>query len=249
MPIAPYVAPSQPSSLEMTLPPITRSPVSKATPFNAITKPSFTLSDVLPPEILAQPKAPATVQVGEPWRDDDSDAAERTIFGAYSNGPALPFQAGEHDGRDPIKVSAPPSASNATNPSDNDSAGMTMFAFSTAPPSSVLPFQSNSLPSADAKAWAEMAEQVEFPTLSRSLVQKARELTSTESYLNAYASLCAELAAAPTDAEATFARYGLVLPEKRKAVDDAWKERLRRDPALYTQWQQFYRAAFERLKR
>ena len=94
-----------------------------------------------------------------------------------------------------------------------------------------------------------MVEQVEFPTLSRTLVQKAREMHSPESDLNVYASLCAELAAVPIDAEATFARYGLVLPERRKAVDDGWKERMRQDPALYGQWQQFYRAAFERLKR
>jgi hypothetical protein len=62
--------------------------------------------------------------------------------------------------------------------------------------------------------------------------------------LEAHAALCAKLALFPTDAELIFARYGLASTEKRKAVDEAWKERLREDPKLYEQWQQLYRTFY-----
>jgi hypothetical protein len=56
-----------------------------------------------------------------------------------------------------------------------------------------------------------------------------------------YASLCAELAVFPEETEGTFWRYGLDTDEKRSAVDAAWKERLRREPAEYEAWQELYR--------
>jgi hypothetical protein len=56
-----------------------------------------------------------------------------------------------------------------------------------------------------------------------------------------YAALCAELAVFPEQAEAIFGRYGLSVPRDRLAVDLAWKERLRRDPADHQQWQARYR--------
>ncbi|WP_170228838.1 hypothetical protein [Polyangium fumosum] len=64
--------------------------------------------------------------------------------------------------------------------------------------------------------------------------------------LEAHAELCAKLAASPDEAERIFARYGLAEPHARKAVDEAWKERLRRDPALYQAWQRLYRMFSER---
>ncbi|MDC3984509.1 hypothetical protein [Polyangium jinanense] len=58
--------------------------------------------------------------------------------------------------------------------------------------------------------------------------------------LERYAALCAELAAARASAEETFARYGLGERDARKAVDDVWKERLARAPALYQEWNRLY---------
>jgi G:T/U-mismatch repair DNA glycosylase len=48
--------------------------------------------------------------------------------------------------------------------------------------------------------------------------------------------LCAELSVFPQSAEALFRRYGLDTAERRSAVDAAWKERLRRDPAEHRAW-------------
>ncbi|WP_437977838.1 hypothetical protein WMF11_14130 [Sorangium sp. So ce295] len=58
--------------------------------------------------------------------------------------------------------------------------------------------------------------------------------------LEQYASLCADLAASPGDAEALFARYGLGRPEERAAVDAFWRDRLARDPAAHRRWQELY---------
>ncbi|WP_437986029.1 hypothetical protein [Sorangium sp. So ce117] len=58
--------------------------------------------------------------------------------------------------------------------------------------------------------------------------------------LEQYASLCADLAASPGDAEALFARYGLGRPEERAAVDAFWRDRLTRDPAAHRRWQELY---------
>ncbi len=64
--------------------------------------------------------------------------------------------------------------------------------------------------------------------------------------LEAYASLCAKLAVSPEDAEQIFERYGLASPDARNAVDEVWKERLRREPKLYEEWQQLYRMFYAR---
>ncbi|MDC0741625.1 hypothetical protein [Polyangium mundeleinium] len=64
--------------------------------------------------------------------------------------------------------------------------------------------------------------------------------------LEAHAELCAKLAASPDDAEQIFAQFGLAEPHARKAVDEAWKERLRKAPALYQEWQRLYRMFSER---
>jgi hypothetical protein len=59
--------------------------------------------------------------------------------------------------------------------------------------------------------------------------------------LDAYAALCAELAARPTDADAIFAAHGLADPRKRHAVDAAWRAHLAHDSAAYARWQDRYR--------
>jgi len=80
----------------------------------------------------------------------------------------------------------------------------------------------------------------------------ARRSSSSEkdvqSDLSTYASLCAELAVFPRDAEAIFAKYGLASKEKRASVDDGWKGRLRADPALYAEWQRLYHESLARAK-
>ncbi|KYF58727.1 hypothetical protein BE08_16215 [Sorangium cellulosum] len=58
--------------------------------------------------------------------------------------------------------------------------------------------------------------------------------------LEQYASLCAELAASPGNAEALFAHYGLGEPGARLAVDRSWRDRLARDPAAHRRWQELY---------
>lgn len=240
--LQPAVLPSTELPHEMT--PIVRSN-STAAPFLAATKPSFSLSDALPPAMLThatKPTAPS-VQVIEAPQHDDDDAATRTTFGVLFSGPALPFQSAGAHPLEPLKAMADAIEHRARDASSDDLAGTTVFASVPVPPSSALPFQAKAPASADAKAWAELAAEIDFPTMPKSLVP------SPESNLETYAALCAELAASPHVAEATFSRYGLSDVARRKAVDDAWKERLRRDPALYARWQQFYRASFERLKK
>jgi hypothetical protein len=61
--------------------------------------------------------------------------------------------------------------------------------------------------------------------------------------LEAYASLCAELAAFPDQSEAIFTRYGLENAQNRRAVDLAWQERLRRSPAELNACQELYQRA------
>lgn len=60
-----------------------------------------------------------------------------------------------------------------------------------------------------------------------------------------YAALCVELAVTPEVRAAIFERYGLGDPAKRAAVDAAWKERLRSNPAEYGQWQEMYGRWYE----
>ena len=61
--------------------------------------------------------------------------------------------------------------------------------------------------------------------------------------LEQYASLCAELAVFPTNAESIFAKYGLAALRDRLTTDLVWQERLRQDPASYRQWQESYKQA------
>ncbi|WP_437314384.1 hypothetical protein [Sorangium sp. So ce385] len=67
--------------------------------------------------------------------------------------------------------------------------------------------------------------------------------------LAAYAALCAELALSPATAEEIFRRYGLGSGEMRSAVDAAWKERLRGDPAERSRWQDIYQRYYAHFAR
>lgn len=59
--------------------------------------------------------------------------------------------------------------------------------------------------------------------------------------LDQYASLCAAIAVFPQRADALFQQYGLSSQEDRPSVDRTWRERLRRDPALYKDWSERYK--------
>lgn len=58
--------------------------------------------------------------------------------------------------------------------------------------------------------------------------------------LEHYASLCAELAVLPGQAEQVFARYGLRDVRRRRQVDQWFQAHLRRDPRQYAAWQRLY---------
>ncbi|WP_437959716.1 hypothetical protein WME76_08745 [Sorangium sp. So ce119] len=137
------------------------------------------------------------------------------VSGAASTAPVLPF------GPPAPPAPATPAAETAVVPR-----GMRGFTSLTgthptsgAPAPAVMPF-SSSAPAAPAAPSSPPA----VPALS----------------LEQYASLCAELAAAPGDAEALFGRYGLGQPDARLAVDRFWRDRLARDEAAHRRWQELY---------
>jgi len=66
--------------------------------------------------------------------------------------------------------------------------------------------------------------------------------------LEQHASLCAEIAAFPHNAEQCFARYGLASEPVRRAVDAAWNQRLRQSPDEYERWKQLYHWQSQRLR-
>lgn len=96
----------------------------------------------------------------------------------------------------------------------------------------MLPFR----PSAEGRGAMPSPPSVE-PTPRASVAEQPLNVLS----LAQYASLCAELAVFPEKTEGIFWRYGLGADEKRSAVDAAWKERLRHEPAAYDAWQELYR--------
>ncbi|WP_433935703.1 hypothetical protein AB3662_13300 [Sorangium cellulosum] len=134
------------------------------------------------------------------------------VSGAASTAPVLPF------GPPALPTPATPAAETAVVPR-----GMRGFTSLTgthptsgAPSAAVLPFSSS--------APAAPSSPPSVPALS----------------LEQYASLCAELAVAPGDAEALFGRYGLGQPDARLAVDRFWRDRLARDEAAHRRWQELY---------
>lgn len=55
-----------------------------------------------------------------------------------------------------------------------------------------------------------------------------------------HASLTAEIAVAPGNAAAVYQRYGIAAPAEAQALDRAWRERLRLNPAEQQEWQRLY---------
>lgn len=66
--------------------------------------------------------------------------------------------------------------------------------------------------------------------------ERLEGLTLTE-----YATLCADLAARPSEAEALFASRGLADVSRRRTVDAAWRANLASDRAAHERWQEIYR--------
>lgn len=58
--------------------------------------------------------------------------------------------------------------------------------------------------------------------------------------LEQYASLCAELGVFPQSTERAFHRHGLLEMRDRLTADLKWRERFRRAPTEYAEWQRFY---------
>lgn len=58
--------------------------------------------------------------------------------------------------------------------------------------------------------------------------------------LKQYASLCAELAVSPQNADAIFRRHGFESAVSRSEADLAWREQLKRNPVEYREWQGLY---------
>jgi hypothetical protein len=67
--------------------------------------------------------------------------------------------------------------------------------------------------------------------------------------LERYTALCVALGESREDAEVIFARFGLASQQERLAVDLAWRERLRREPDLYAQYQTLYAQQRDALRR
>jgi hypothetical protein len=147
----------------------------------------------------------------------------------------LPFREG-------VYVPPPPTPEQTSAPSKAERLG------STAPQLSMP----NDRPLPFAPSLAQTSLRLDIPReLVRSSAAGAVKASAgpvPELSLEAYASLCAKLAVSPGDAERIFERYGLASPDVRKAVDEAWKERLRREPKLYEEWQQLYRMFYARWK-
>jgi hypothetical protein len=67
-------------------------------------------------------------------------------------------------------------------------------------------------------------------------------LVGEELTLAQYAALCAELEVSPPeDALAIFIKYGLANDERRRRVDDFWRERLETRTQTYAEWRQLHR--------
>ncbi|MDC3956960.1 hypothetical protein KEG38_24075 [Polyangium jinanense] len=226
------------TDIEATLPPIVHDLPPKVLPFQP---------GAAPPERTAAPPLPTRTaqpvrdRLTETMHDDSADEAGATTLSPalIPARPALPFQPRREDEDKPEAkttfarpVASPPERH--SEPEGADLAGMTMLGAPLVPRGPALPFATTQ----DAGRAAD-EDDSDSPTLPPPA--GGHSLT-----LEAHASLCAELARFPRDTEKIFARYGLASLEKRRAVDEAWKERLRQEPRLYQEWQQLYRRFFAR---
>ncbi|MDI3284246.1 hypothetical protein [Polyangium sp. 15x6] len=227
------------TDLEATLPPIVQDLPPKVLPFQPGAAP---LERTAAPSFPTTNARPVRDRLAETMYDDSAEEVGATTLapGLIPARPALPFEQHRDDDEDHLHEKATFARAAASPPERRtdlegaDLAGMTMLGAPLVPRGPMLPFASTQ----DANGAAD-EDDARLPTLAP--VAGAHSLT-----LEAHASLCAELARFPRDAEQIFARYGLASLEKRTAVDEAWKERLRQEPRLYQEWQQLYRKFFAR---
>ena len=119
-------------------------------------------------------------------------------------------------------------------------------------PGSALPFVISSEPSAPSAnqatpvassppPGAEDVTQIPQPSPLRPALPFQPERDPTAALpLDRYAALCVALGESKEDAEVVFARFGLASLQERLTVDRAWRERLRREPGLYAQFNALY---------
>jgi len=230
------------TDVEATLPPIVHDLPPKTLPFQP---------GAAPPERTDAPPLPTTNarpvrdRLAETMHDDSAEDVGAITLppigpSLISARPALPFQQRPDDDEDnPQKrttfaraAASPPER--RSDPEGVDLAGMTMLGAPLVPRGPPLPFASTQ----DAGRTAD-EDDSDSPTLPPPA--GGPSLT-----LETYASLCAELARSPGEAERIFTRYGLASLEKRMVVDAMWKERLRKEPKLYQEWRQLYQKFFAR---
>jgi hypothetical protein len=110
------------------------------------------------------------------------------------------------------------------------------------PPPGVLPLAVSKAASPDASAAVSSAAPSVASSVAPSIASSGAGGAAAvpELTLEQYASLCSEIAVFPQQADAIFQRYGLGSQRDRPSVDRAWRERLRRDPSLYRDWQDLY---------
>jgi hypothetical protein len=76
----------------------------------------------------------------------------------------------------------------------------------------------------------------------RYVVPADPSLAGEELTLAQYAALCAELGVSPPeDALAIFIKYGIANDERRRRVDEFWRERLETRTQTYAEWRQLHR--------
>ncbi|MFO0761964.1 MAG: hypothetical protein U0359_36325 [Byssovorax sp.] len=210
-------ASAAPPTLPRTAPlPVMRTP-SAESPDEITGLPTASPFAVLPfkpgeaPPSIAAPSPAAPVKI----------APKRPDLGATTVGAISPFASRSVL---PFQTARPPSDPAASTPVTNVPAASTPV---TSVPAASTPV--TSVPAASTPVTS-------VPAASAPAAAPPHDLTMAQ-----YASLCAEVAASPADAEATFARYGLASPADRQAVDQRWRERLAADPEQHRAWQRLYR--------
>ena len=105
-------------------------------------------------------------------------------------------------------------------------------------PRDPLPFESGSA-SNDLRATMALGD-LPIP-IAKLPFERPAELTIEGLTLDAYAALCAALAARPELQEIAFAAHGLADPARRRAVGAAWQAHLAKDAEAMARWQDLYR--------
>lgn len=191
-----------------------------ALPFGAAVAPSPPAST---PRVQETPKVEVKLPVSSP--PDEEDHLESTGQVRALSGPILPFRPSLLG----LEAASPPSSPSppvASSPAESPPVVLPPVALPPValPPVALPPVAPPPAPSppVDSAPRAPAAEQPKLLPIAQ------------------YASLCAELSVFPEASERIFHRYGLDTDDKRAAVDAAWKERLRLDPAEYNRWQELY---------